>query len=607
MTDQLEFIQMQIYPNFSKCLYQYFDDAEKKDPTLTCKGKFITEQCFWVLEEANKKGAGIFFSVNWFDEEDRKKDKVTTINAWICDIDGIDKEFQKQLIELCPLKPSLIVESKNWFHLYRFANDGTKENREKICCGVRNFFDGDPNAITIERVLRLPWFEHCKDPNNRFLCKIYDYNGATYTEEQMLAKYPNTKSVKDKKEEIQTMKFETKKDDGDFRERVWSFDTKQMLQMLSRTKFMPDDIDFKTNSNWTEQIFCNGKSTACWIDKNWLIGSKTGWWPTWIQWIKWYGDIDWKDLYKRLIEKFPDLKKKEEVKKTKNQEKEIEWDFLVEYNRKYESDYISPIPYTWGTEWLDNMFGKVAKWMFLTTIWESGSWKTTFAFNQWIEIARNHKVLFVSLEMSGERVIDIRSRKMSWITIQEWNEKRIPQPKIDYMEKMKKQIFDNKNLNIVWVNKDIEDKTVHIDKILNTVKNKYSDYDWIIIDNLWYIQDDWENDIKKLNSIIRKIKWFCWDTGITINLLHHFNKGKSWSTGNRLERTFSDVMGTAKLEHDIDYGIFISRNSIDDPENFTPQDKAEVFIKLAKDRERGNTIKKVVYFQKWSYNDSFNS
>jgi hypothetical protein len=36
----------------------------------------------------------------------------------------------------------------------------------------------------------------------------------------MLAKYPNTKSVKDKKEEVQTMKFETKKDDGDFRERV---------------------------------------------------------------------------------------------------------------------------------------------------------------------------------------------------------------------------------------------------------------------------------------------------------------------------------------------------------------------------------------------------
>jgi hypothetical protein len=63
----------------------------------------------------------------------RNKESVTEINAWICEVDGIDKTEQQAMIKICPIKPSLIIESKSSYHLYRFAKDGTKENWNKIC------------------------------------------------------------------------------------------------------------------------------------------------------------------------------------------------------------------------------------------------------------------------------------------------------------------------------------------------------------------------------------------------------------------------------------------------------------------------------------------
>jgi phage shock protein PspC (stress-responsive transcriptional regulator) len=50
----------------------------------------------------------------------------------------------------------MIIESNSSYHLYWFAKDGTKENWNKVCNGLRNYFDGDPAVVDISRVLRLP-------------------------------------------------------------------------------------------------------------------------------------------------------------------------------------------------------------------------------------------------------------------------------------------------------------------------------------------------------------------------------------------------------------------------------------------------------------------
>lgn len=235
----------------------------------------------------------------------------------------------------------------------------------------------------------------------------------------------------------------------------------------------------------------------------------------------------------------------------------------------------------------------------MTTLWESWSWKTTRAFSsQGIEISRNYKVLFISLEMTAERVIELRARKMAWISNEEWNEKNIPDGKLIYMEEKKKEIIENKSLEIVGVNKKAE--IIHIDLVLEAIRKKYMNYDWIIIDNLWFIKsDEWEM-YKELNSIIRKMKDFCHNENKNINLLHHFNKWK-W---DRKSRGFADVLGTGKLENDVDLWVAIFRY-LDDRETLTDEEKQQVFIKIMKNRDTGETKKETLYFRKWKYRDNY--
>ena len=122
----------------------------------------------------------------------------------------------------------------------------------------------------------------------------------------------------------------------------------------------------------------------------------------------------------------------------------------------------------------------------MTTIGESGSGKTTWAFFQAIQVSKKYKVLFVSLEMKAERVIELRSRKMAGITTEEWNDKIIPEYKINLMNKYKKEITDNKNLEIVGVN--IKAEAVTVGCVIESLLKKYMEYDYIVIDNLGFIQ-----------------------------------------------------------------------------------------------------------------------
>lgn len=143
-----------LYPNLSDCSIQTFDDAGKKDGKLA--GIYDRELGNSKAQKLNEQGAGIFFSVNSMEKGKRGVAYVTNINAWICEMDDYTKEEQQAKIKASPLKPSAIVESNKSYHLYRFAKDGTKENRKTICKGLRDYFDGDPAVVDIARVLRLP-------------------------------------------------------------------------------------------------------------------------------------------------------------------------------------------------------------------------------------------------------------------------------------------------------------------------------------------------------------------------------------------------------------------------------------------------------------------
>ena len=70
----------------------------------------------------------------------RDKEGVLEIKVWIVECDSLSKEEQKKLIDAAPIKPSLIIESKNSYHIYYFAEDGTKENYEQVCTGLGDYY-----------------------------------------------------------------------------------------------------------------------------------------------------------------------------------------------------------------------------------------------------------------------------------------------------------------------------------------------------------------------------------------------------------------------------------------------------------------------------------
>lgn len=514
MNKQITETFMAIYPNINQCFYQYFDDnRERKSRELTSFWDNLTMSSLEHLDMRNKSGAWIFFSVNGM-EWRRWKDSVTTINAWICEIDDMDKEFQKQLIDFCPLKPSLVIESKNWFHLYRFAKEGTKENWVKICNWVRNFFDGDHKAITIERVLRLPGYYHMKDEAQPFEVTLYDWNFEFYTEAEMLFSYPNTESVAEKKEKKQELKNQISqyKEEDNFWERAGQLENRKMLEAISWTSYVSwEIITFKRNWNWCEQIFVNGKSTSSWIDSKWLIGSHDKGWPTWLQWVNWYWVADYKLLYQFIIWLFPDLKKTKEVVKNTSirplEEKKEVLSFL------YPGECF-------------NKFDSFRSGEFFMVASESNVGKSTFVNEIWQLAGSEYKVAFINIEFRIDEMLEIFFKRALWCTddniVRKWTNRN------PYTE-----------LEILWLNAYIRRCKEKIDYFemqqgveLQKVKEKIDElillkYDLIIIDSFSSIADASDN-LNTQIEIARLFHEIAKNTNITLLVVHHFSKW--WKT-----------------------------------------------------------------------------
>ena len=147
------------------------------------------------LENYNNEGFGIYWTLNEF-EGARKKENLTRITHWFCDIDGGNKPEQMKKINSLLMPPSFIVETKNGYHCYwAVESNATIENFERIERGIAEKLDADIHAIDVLRLLRVPGFLHQKNPNEPFEVTLLDYAGSDrfYTEAQMLAYFGKKK------------------------------------------------------------------------------------------------------------------------------------------------------------------------------------------------------------------------------------------------------------------------------------------------------------------------------------------------------------------------------------------------------------------------------
>lgn len=535
------------YPHFEECTIQLFDDTKQwRDLARKIdQRQFSHELLETGLEKYNQMWAWVFFSINSMNPWQRDKANVTRINAWACEVDNLSKEDQMKLISVAPLAPSLIIESSKSYHMYWFAKDWTIENRTKICWGLRNFFWWDPAiASDISRVLRVPGYYHKKDITKPFMCDIVDWNWEYYTEEDMLKAYPDTETLAEKEQRAIKKEQQLKQAiwNDDTRDRIRAMDSKSMLEKISWTNLVCwDIITFKHNSNWTEQIFCNWKSTWCRIDKMWKIWSTDKWWPNWTNWIAWYGWVDWKEIYHRIKDEFPFIfpEKKEEVKQGEISEEEIEqWSHLIlGWEKKwflYPSEKFAPF------EWF--MSGDL-----VTIIAPSNSWKTTLALDI---IKRNAKMwrkwMYINLEFEIATVPRSRRMRAHW------------KNKMDLTD-IWTMTVDEKNEMNAYIKEYLSEfdyynnpNGLELDKLISLIRKKVEEwYELFVIDTFSKILGNLDSNTARTNQnkCMEAFQSLVQELNIAVVMLHHTNRQGTWE-GSQKIMDLSNVFITIEKSDD---------------------------------------------------------
>lgn len=168
----------------TQMVFQTFDDTkERKSPRLARVISGTVAEHFPQLADLNKRGAGIFLTVQECKPGKRRNDNITSIRAIINDFDGDDAvALAKAAAERLPF--SIEVESSpGKRHLYWLTNPGefARDEYTPFIERMITVTGADPNAKDLARVLRLPGFYHRKgDPH--MVRMLNDYSEfLTYT------------------------------------------------------------------------------------------------------------------------------------------------------------------------------------------------------------------------------------------------------------------------------------------------------------------------------------------------------------------------------------------------------------------------------------------
>jgi len=259
--------------------------------------------------EWNARGFGIFQTVNDF-RGPRQIANLIKINAWAVDMDAGTKSEMLARIQ-SGLIPTMVIETKRGYQAYWAAKDAKPEHWNAIVLDrLVPFYDADPKARDLTRILRVPGYLHQKDPANPFLVrKVWEYP-VRYTEMQMAGFYPSTRKPElDAKRAHAEVRKQTPVA-GSFWDRVWHLDCEEALSRLSGHVYVGGEVySFRRNTSGTKNIFVNDQGTSCWIDRNGRIGSLDSGGPTIFQWLKWFHK-DGKRVVTMIQEVFPECREK---------------------------------------------------------------------------------------------------------------------------------------------------------------------------------------------------------------------------------------------------------------------------------------------------------
>lgn len=163
-------------------------------------------------EEAQKwnyDGYGIFFAVQSLKSDERKYTNLDAVRCIAIDIDSKEQSKEEiiQKVTSAPLLPTLIVESKNGYHVYWILRRDCwvqADDPQEISMSYKAFlqerfiprFGADKQACDVSRILRLPGFYHLKDPYYPFLVKAVFRSNKMYSIDELKQAFPIIKPMK---------------------------------------------------------------------------------------------------------------------------------------------------------------------------------------------------------------------------------------------------------------------------------------------------------------------------------------------------------------------------------------------------------------------------
>ena len=157
----------------------------------------------------NMEGYGIFFAIQKMKSEERKIQNLDSIRCIAIDIDNKDQSKLDimEKVTKSPLIPTMVVESKNGYHVYWILKKESwvkALNPEETAINYRNFlkerfvplFGADKQACDVSRVLRMPGFYHIKNPMDPFLVNTLIQTNKTFLMSDIKTAFPVIEPVK---------------------------------------------------------------------------------------------------------------------------------------------------------------------------------------------------------------------------------------------------------------------------------------------------------------------------------------------------------------------------------------------------------------------------
>jgi len=160
----------------------------------------VTAESFKCLNNRNYE---IYFVVN---TGGYKKKEITKINAVFIDLDcgkdsnndyypmNIVKQYKEQkMAELTnfAFKPSYVIETRNGLHAYWLVDNSTIEQFEECQVKLIEYFSADKQCKNINRLMRVPGFYWCKNPQEKFLTRITVCNNIRYKITDLIKSLPD--------------------------------------------------------------------------------------------------------------------------------------------------------------------------------------------------------------------------------------------------------------------------------------------------------------------------------------------------------------------------------------------------------------------------------